>query len=302
MPRSARTWSVIRFTGGSMVRPPRTCLGMKSNIRESIRMHGLRRVGRLREGVDHLARRQRVRVGQVEGLAVEPLDVGDVVHRLGDEVDRDDVDLPPLDPDAGEPLRDGVAGALQKLEEVVGTVDLVHLAGLGVPDDDPRPVDAPRHLGLLADDGLRLVLGLEVGVVVDLLGLLEHVLGEGALVEAGRGDRADHVEVLRVELLGELDRLPGALDVGDALALRVRGHVVDRGEVEEVVDLALQLRDLIAAAQVLLGEVADHRDDAVVVGAPAVLQLLEPPARSLAHEHVDRSPRARAAARPGCGR
>ena len=28
---------MIRFTGGSIVSPPRTCLGMKSNIRESIR-------------------------------------------------------------------------------------------------------------------------------------------------------------------------------------------------------------------------------------------------------------------------
>ena len=29
---------MIRFTGGSIVRPMRTCLGMKSNIRESIRI------------------------------------------------------------------------------------------------------------------------------------------------------------------------------------------------------------------------------------------------------------------------
>jgi hypothetical protein len=28
----------MRFTGGSMVRPERTCFGMKSNIRESIRI------------------------------------------------------------------------------------------------------------------------------------------------------------------------------------------------------------------------------------------------------------------------
>ncbi len=29
---------MIRFTGGSIVRPDRTCLGMKSNMRESIRI------------------------------------------------------------------------------------------------------------------------------------------------------------------------------------------------------------------------------------------------------------------------
>ncbi len=215
--------------------------------------------------------------------------MSDVVHRLGDEVDRDDVDLPALDPDAGKPLWHGVAGSLQELEEVVRAVDLVHLAGLGVPDNDSRPVDPPWHLRLLADDRLGLVLGLEVGVVLDLLGLVEHVLSEGALVEAGRRDRADHVEALGVELLGELDRLTSALDVGDALALRVGGHVVDRRQVEEVVDPPPQLVDLIAAAKVLLGKVPDHRHDPVLVRPPAAPQLLEPPARALADEHVDRA-------------
>ena len=69
---------------------------------------------------------------------------------------------------------------------------------------------------------------------------------------------------------------------------RVRGHVVDRRQVEEVVDLPLQLGDLVAAAELLLGEVADHRHDPVLVGAPAAAQLLEPAARPLADQHVDR--------------
>src|SRR3954447_23180690 len=94
--------------------------------------------------------------------------------------------------------------------------------------------------------------------------------------------------MLGVDLLGELGRLPGALDVGDPLALGVRGHVVDRGEVEEVVDLALQLSDLIAAAEMLLGEVADHRDDPALIGPPAASELLQPPARSLPDEDVER--------------
>ena len=280
---------MIRFTGGSIVRPDADLLRDEVEHPRVDPHRRLGRVRRLREDVDHLARGQRVRVGEVEGLPVEAVDVGDVVHRLGDEVDRDDVDLAALDPDAGEPLREGVARPLQELEEVVGPVDLVHLAGLGVADDDPGPVHAPGHLRLLPDDRLGLVLGLEVGVVLDLLGLLEHVLGEGALVEARRGDRADHVEALRVELLGELHRLPGSLDVRDALALGVGGHVVDRRQVEEVVDLAPQLLDLVLAAELLLGEVADHRDDPVLRSAPAAPELLEPPARPLAHQHVDRA-------------
>ena len=169
---------MIRFTGGSIVQAARgPACGMKSNIRESIRIAASGACAACAKMLITWPAVMRVRVGEVEGPAVEPVDVGDVVHRPGDEVDRDDVDLPPLDadrrgPTAGTALR----SALDQLEEVVGAVDLVHLAGLGVADDDAGPVDAPRHLALLAHDGLGLVLGLEVGVVVDLLGLLEHVL------------------------------------------------------------------------------------------------------------------------------
>ena len=54
-------------------------------------------------------------------------------------------------------------------------------------------------------------------------------------------------------------------------------HVVDRREVEEVVDLALEpLEVLVGDAEPRLGEVADDADDPVVVDAPAVAQLLEP--------------------------
>ena len=91
---------------------------------------GLRRVRGLGEGVDHLARRGRVRVGEVEGAPSRSVEVGDVVHRLDDEVDRDDVDLAALDARHRHPLRDRVADPADQLEEVVGAVDLVHLAGL----------------------------------------------------------------------------------------------------------------------------------------------------------------------------
>ena len=63
----------------------------------------LRRVGLLGEEVEELAGGLRPRVGEAEGLPVELGLVGDVVDRVGDEVDRDDVDLAPLDANRRQP-------------------------------------------------------------------------------------------------------------------------------------------------------------------------------------------------------
>ena len=52
----------------------------------------------------HLARALAARVGEVERLAVEVGLVGDVVHRLGDVVDRDDVRVAELRADERDPL------------------------------------------------------------------------------------------------------------------------------------------------------------------------------------------------------
>ena len=103
-----------------------------------------------------------------------------------------------------------------RLEEVVRAVDLVDVAGLRVADDEARPVDAERPLAFAAHDAFGIVLGLEVRMV-ELLRLLEHVLAEHAVVEAGGGDRAHVMEAARVDGVGELDRVARALDVGDLL-------------------------------------------------------------------------------------
>ena len=95
-----------------------------------------RRVGGLGEDVGHRADRQRLGVGEVEDLAVEARLVGQVVHRLRDVVDRDDVDLAAFDADAAQPRRRDPAQPLDGAEEVVRAVDLVDLAGLGVADDE----------------------------------------------------------------------------------------------------------------------------------------------------------------------
>ena len=163
--------------------------------------------------------------------------VGDVVHRLGDVVDRHHVGVAEVDADQGHPARQGVAHPLEQREEVVGAVDLVHRAGLGVPDHDRRTVDPPRDLRLLADD----LLGLELGAVVrrgQPLALVEHRLVEDAAEVAGRRDRGDLVEVADLELAGQPDGVAGAADVHGLVHLVRGGHVVDRREVEEVLDVA----------------------------------------------------------------
>ena len=98
---------------------------------------------------------------------------------------------------------------------------------------------------------------------VQVLGLVEHVLQPESLVEAGGGDRTDHVHPPGLDRVRELDHVPGALDVRDLLRLGVRGHVVDRREVEEVVDLAVEPAEVrVRDAEARLREVSDDRDDA----------------------------------------
>ncbi len=59
---------------------------------------------------------------------------------------------------------------------------------------------------------------------------------------------------------------------------------------EEVIDVpAEQLQIGVGDAEARLGQVADDADDALVIGSPAVAQLLQPTLRALPHEHVDRA-------------
>ena len=200
--------------------------------------------------------------------------------------------LPRSGPDERRPLGQQLACALDRLEEVVRAVDLVHLAGARIADDDARAVDAPRHVGLLAHDPL----GLELRAVVgrgELLALVEHLLFEGALVLAGDGDRGDVVQALGVDRARQFDGVRGAADVDGGVQLRRRRHVVHGREVEEVLDLAAQLGDLLLLdAEQRAAQVADHRFDAFARrragdDAPALDQVREALQRRLAHEHVD---------------
>jgi hypothetical protein len=135
-----------------------------------------------------------------------------------------------------------VAQPLEQLEVVVGPVDLVHLAGLGVADDDAGTEDQRLRLDALAHEPLGLVLGAVVGVR-EALALVEHVLLEDALVLPGDGNRAGVVEAPDVDRVGELDDVLGPLVVGLLHGVLVGGHVVDGREVEEVVHRLLEALD-----------------------------------------------------------
>src|SRR4051794_5886868 len=75
---------------------------------------------------------------------------------------REVVDLAAFAPQPRHPERRQPPPPLQALEEVVRAVDLVDLTAARVADDDPRPVDPPGTLALVADQPLGLVLGAEV--------------------------------------------------------------------------------------------------------------------------------------------
>ena len=246
----------------------------------------LRGVGGLGERVDDLAGAGRLRRDQVEGLPVQVGLVRDVVEGARDVVDRDDVGVAELRAGQRDPLGQQVTQPLDGGEEVVRTVDLVHLAGLAVSDHDGRPIHPPRHRAALAGD----LLGLELGPVVgrgELLTLVEHVLAEVAVVVAGGGHRGDVVQVADLQRVGQVDGVLGPLDVEPLVGLVVGGHVVDGREVEEVVDVAGQSLDvLVGHAEPFLAQVTDHRPDAVGA-APALDELVEATAGPLPDQYGD---------------
>jgi hypothetical protein len=91
------------------------------------------------------------------------------------------------------------------------------------------------------------------------------------------------VEAAHLERVRELDHVLGALGVGLLHGLLLGGHVVDRREVEEVVDRLAEALD----AQRRLGEVACHRLDAAFGGPQPLHERVDLAARPFAHEHVD---------------
>jgi hypothetical protein len=132
------------------------------------------------------------------------------------------------------------------------------------------------------------MLGAEIRMV-ELLGLVEHVLAEHAFVEAGRRDRAHVMERARADRRREIDRVTRALDVRGLLLFGRSLQVVDGREMEEMVDLALELSQVrVRDAELRLAEVADDRDDLALVRTELLAQRSELLLRSAAHQRVDR--------------
>src|SRR5262245_10581721 len=224
----------------------------------------------------------------MEALAVEPLLVRDVVEGVDDEVDRDEVDPPAFEADRRHPRRQELACALDELENVVGAVDLLHLARARVADDNSGPVNAPWNLAFRAHDLLGIVLGAVVGVV-EVLSLLEHVLAEHALVQPRGGDRAHVVEAAGADVVREPNDIARAVDVGDALGLLVGLEVVHGSEVEEVRDLlVLELAPLVLDdPEAGESQIPVDRNRATLVDAPVLEQLVGALRRLFPDEEVD---------------
>jgi len=127
--------------------------------------------------------------------------------------------------------------------------------------------------------------------MVEVLGLLEHVLPEHALVQAGGGDRAGVVEAAGADVVREHHDVARALDVGEALRFLVGFQVVHRGQVEEMPDPALQLAPLGGRnAEAGQGEVAVDRDRAGLVHAPVLEQGGDALGGLLAHQEMHHCP------------
>ena len=147
--------------------------------------------------------------------------------------------------------------------------------------------DSPGNLAFLAHDALRIVLRTEVRVV-QVLGFLEHVFAEEPLEQSGRGYRADQVKMLDRERFGEADRVARAVDVGVLLRFGAGIQIVDRGEMEEVGDLPLELPDVaFRDAEVRFGQVTDDRYDALFIDAPVFSEPFHERDFDRAHEDMD---------------
>ena len=244
-------------------------------------------MGRPAENVQHVTHTVTRGVHQVVTLLGNTLLVADGVECIHHKVHRHDVDPPALQAHHGHPGRQQLAHTLDEFEEVVRAVDLVHLAVGAVTHHHGGPVHRPRHLALLAHDAFTLVFGHEVRVVV-VLGLLEHVFAEDAFVQTGGGDGRHMVEVPRVNGLGQLDGVAGAVDVHGHLAFFVRIQVVHGGQVVDMAHSAFQLLDVVRGnTQLLRRQVAKHRHRTCRAHAPVAAQIGHLGRTFLAQQEVD---------------
>src|SRR6056297_1531732 len=154
-------------------------------------------------------------------------------------------------------------------------------------DDDARAIYPPGNRAVMSHQTLGFVLGPEIGVM-ETLCLLEHVFPKGALIEPGRCDRRGVMETARLNLFCSLDRVSGTVQIGGLIAFSICTQVIDCGQLEEVIDFALQrLCILLGNSQPRFGQVAGDCNDSLGMVGPTVLdQLIEFLLGSSAHQDV----------------
>ena len=123
----------------------------------------------------------------MKAVTVLAFDMGQVVESGDNEIDRNEIDASTLNADAGYPRRQQLPHFLNQLEEVVGAIDLIHLAGIGIADDKTRPVNSPWNPALITHNLFSFVLAGEIWMF-QIFGFVEHVLTEHASIKAGCGD------------------------------------------------------------------------------------------------------------------
>jgi hypothetical protein len=164
---------------------------------------------------------------------------------------------------------------LDQLEKIVGSIDLVDFAGLGVSDDDARPIHPPGMLQLRRTSGLGIMLGAKIRMI-EAGRFLEHVLAKRALIQTGRRNRGCVVKTLGLDRLGKLDGVAGAVDIGRLVVLLRSAQVVDRRQVEKVLDLAAEPVTIgITDAQSRLGQVTMTAPPATLLGPALTDQFIE---------------------------
>ena len=211
-------------------------------------------------------------VYQVVTLLGDTLLVADRVQRIDHKIDRNNVDPPPFQADGWHPWREQLAHALNQLEKVIRTIDLVHLAGSAVADHHGGAVHRPRHLAFFAHDFFTLVLGHKVGMVV-VLRFFKHILAEYAFVQTRGSNRRHMVEMPRVDGFGELHRVSRAVYIHRDLRFLISLQVINRGQMVEVIHLPFQGFDgLCRYPEFFSFEIAKNRN-----GPPLGLGVRQPP-------------------------
>ena len=110
--------------------------------------------------------------------------------------------------------------------------------------------------------------------MLDVLGFIEHVVAKHALVQARSRDRRHMMKMAGGYRAGQRHGVARALDVHRDLAFLVGRQVVDRRQVIDMIDPALELLDVRGCdAQGLFREVAEHRNRLTGTGVHPPIRL-----------------------------